>query len=111
MKKLRQSRGETLVETLLSLMIAVLSIGLIATSVMAATNINRKVEAMDAAYKQQLQTAECYESTSRKQALQITFRDRYGMSLIDTQTTEVEVYGEDGSAFISYRYEPEVEEK
>lgn len=109
MKKLRQNKGETLVETLFSLMIAVLSIGLIATAVMAATNINSKVEEMDETYKQQLQAAECYQSTHRTENLCITFRDKYGMSLIDTQTTTVEVYGEDDSAFISYLYEPEVE--
>ena len=109
MKKLRQNKGETLVETMLSLMIAVLSIGLIATAVMAATNINRKVGEMDEAYKQQLQAAECYETMPRTQPLRITFRDKNGMSLIDTRTTTVEVYGEDDSAFISYCYEPEVE--
>ncbi len=43
--KLRDSRGETIVEALVSLIIAVISIALLVTSVTAASKINEKSKA------------------------------------------------------------------
>ena len=42
MNKLRNNRGETLVESLVSILIAVLSFGILATSVVTAEKINAK---------------------------------------------------------------------
>jgi len=103
-RKLRQNKGETLVETLFSLLIAVMSIGLIAASVAAATKISTQLAEMDATYKQDLQEAECHEVTPRDKNLKITFRDEHGIALIDTVTTSVEVYGDADSTFLSYSY-------
>lgn len=107
-KKLNQKNGETLVETLFSLTIAILSIGLIATAVNAATRVSLQIKEMDVTYKKELQTAECLEGSSQSKVLAITFLDNNGVTVLDNATTLVEVYGEDGSAFISYNYEPEV---
>lgn len=57
-KKLREQKGEMLMESLISLLVIVLSIGLLASCVMAATNINQKTRELDAEYNEQLQTAE-----------------------------------------------------
>ena len=43
MRKLRSRRGETLVETLVSLLIVVLVMAFLATSIVAATRVNAKV--------------------------------------------------------------------
>ena len=42
MNKLRNNRGETLVESLVSILIAVLAFGILATSVVTAEKINAK---------------------------------------------------------------------
>lgn len=67
MKKLKQSRGETLVETLVSLLIAVLSFGILATSVVTAARINAKTRAADVSFR--------YEAEDvRTAAVQLTGR-------------------------------------
>ena len=43
MRKLRSRRGETLVETLVSLLIVVLVMAFLATSIVAATRVNAKM--------------------------------------------------------------------
>ena len=42
MNKLRNNRGETLIESLVSILIAVLAFGILATSVVMAEKINAK---------------------------------------------------------------------
>ena len=103
--KLKQKKGETLVETLFSLMIAVLSIGLIATAVTAANSVSAQIKEIDVKYKQELQAAECYEGTSQSEVLRLTFYDSYAGTELDNKTVLVEVYGQADSAFISYDYE------
>lgn len=49
MRKLRSRRGETLVETLVSLLIVVLVMAFLATSIVAATRVNAKVRDADVA--------------------------------------------------------------
>ena len=49
MKKLRSRRGETLVETLVSLLIVVLVMAFLATSIVAATRVNAKMRDADVA--------------------------------------------------------------
>lgn len=44
MNKLRTNRGETLVETLISIIIVVISVAFLVTSITAATRINAKVK-------------------------------------------------------------------
>ena len=47
MRKLRSRRGETLVETLVSLLIVVLVMAFLATSIVAATRVNAKMRDAD----------------------------------------------------------------
>ena len=51
MRKLRSRRGETLVETLVSLLIVVLVMAFLATSIVAATRVNAKVRDADVAVR------------------------------------------------------------
>lgn len=56
--KLKSQRGETLVETMASIVIAALSVALLFTCVMAASQINRMAREADEAYYKALTAAE-----------------------------------------------------
>lgn len=51
MNKLRDNRGETLVESLVSILIAVLAFGILATSVVTAEKINAKTRNTDVMFQ------------------------------------------------------------
>ena len=51
MNKLRNNRGETLVESLASILIAVLAFGILATSVVTAEKINAKTRNTDVMFQ------------------------------------------------------------
>lgn len=106
-KKLRQKNGETLVETLFSMLIAVLSMGILCTAVMAATNLNAQTREMDETYSSQLQEVESLEGYTEVQNLVITFKSADGSIMKEQTTLEVTMYGDEDSAFLSYDYEPE----
>lgn len=107
-RKLRQKSGETLVETLVSMLIAVLSMGILCTAVMAATNLNNQTREMDEKYSSQLQEVESLDvnADTKMQMLTITFQSTDGSILYQSTTAEVTMYGGDESAFLSYDYEP-----
>ena len=107
-KKLVQNSGETLVETLAAIMIAVLSVGLLSSAVLASANINKKTKDMDNRYKEELQKAECLleeDKIGTNQLLNLTFKYEGGSQSTDVK---VDVYGEMDGIFVSYTYEPEV---
>lgn len=108
-KKIRQKSGETLVETLVSMLIAVLSMGILCTAVMAATNLNNQTRAMDEKYSSELREVEGLDpnADTKTQLLTIIFQSTDGSTLYQTTTAEVIMYGGDESAFLSYDYEPE----
>lgn len=106
-KKLQSQKGEMLVESLVSMLIAVLSMGLIATCVMTATNINRANRENDVEFRQELQAAESRTTVETKTIspqITITFSsdDRiaeYGGNR-SNKDIEVVLYG--GDTFVSY---------
>ena len=51
MNKLRDNRGETLIESLVSILIAVLAFGILATSVVTAEKINAKTRNTDVMFR------------------------------------------------------------
>ena len=51
MKKLKNSRGETLIETLAALLIAVLAFGALTTAVLTAGKINARVRDTDVSFR------------------------------------------------------------
>lgn len=51
MKKLKNSRGETLIETLAALLIAVLAFGALTTAVLTAGKINARVRSTDVSFQ------------------------------------------------------------
>lgn len=106
-KKLRQKNGETLMETLVSLLIAVLSVVIISTAVLATNKINQQTKALDEAYQSELQAVEGLEEDAYigVESLSITFESKDGATTYEQISTEVMLYGNDKSAFLSYDYE------
>ena len=106
-KKLREQKGEMLMESLVSLLVIVLSIGLLASCVMAATNINKQTRQMDEMYNAQLQAAEGrlaeLEGVLNPQVT-ITFHSDDRVNELggdrSAQHIDVTLYG--GDKFISY---------
>lgn len=109
MKKLKSKRGETLVETLFSMLIAVLSMGILCMAVMTATNLNQQTREMDEKFSYELQEVEGLDDSADKEtkALTITFQSDDNTILYQTTTVDVTMYGSDEGAFLSYDYEPE----
>lgn len=105
-KKLKQKKGETLVETLFSMLIAVLSMGILCMAVMTATNLNMQTREMDEKYNSELRAVESLEGDNEVKVLTITFKSEDGSILHESTTAEVTMYGGDESAFLSYDNTP-----
>lgn len=106
-KKLKQKKGETLVETLFSLMIAVLCVGLIYSAVMAATNINKQTRELDDKYNAELNAVEGLADDVKQfgeKNVVISFFVN-DVEIEDPIEAQVTIYGDEDSAFLSYDYE------
>lgn len=106
-RKLRKQDGETLIEAMVSLLIALLSVMLLTTSIMAAANINRMNREADDAFNEELRYAEGHISEEG-------FEAESKELLVDFQSfkdvrVDVEIYGGTESSLISYE-EMEVSE-
>lgn len=64
MKKLRNNRGETLVEVMASIVIAALSVALLFSCAMASSNMDRNAQDVDGKYYQALSAAEGRDGTA-----------------------------------------------
>ncbi len=102
-KKLKQQIGETLIESLVALMIAILSMALLSTAVLTAANVNKATREADEEYASELQQAEGLQGIPEEATVKITF----GNGSVEQAT--VSLYGGEGD-FISYDYEPEESE-
>ena len=100
MKKLKSRRGETLTETLASILIIALSAAILAGMVSAAARLSAKAKAADATFYQEIQAAE------------VGSPGEAGSGIVtitaggDTGSVHVSVRG-GGSALTSYRLEVE----
>ena len=106
-KKIKSQRAETLIEAMLSLLIVMLSMGLLTTCVMAATNINKATRDLDEKYSTELQMAEGLVEdgyTAKDVYVKIQFEKGVG-NAERNKTVRVKLYGADESAFVSYQYE------
>lgn len=97
--KLKSKTAETLLETIVSMLIAVLSITLLTTGVMAAAKIHNMTNEADVMYKSELEAAETSSGTSTDGKVSITFDD----NSISSETVTVTIYG--GETYASYRKE------
>lgn len=87
MKKLKNQKGETLVETLVSLLIIVLVFVFLTGSAVAAAKINTKIRDTDVSFR--------YSDAQSEGNAQLRLSGRSGQ----TGSTSVEIYQENG-----YRY-------
>lgn len=98
--KLKQQKGETLVETLAALLIATLSVMMLTSAITAGARINLKNREADQKITDDLKAAEeCTDSLGDK-TLVIQFN---GMDKIQTAVT---LYGQGDGKFASYQIEP-----
>jgi len=63
-QKLKKNNAETLIETLVSMLVIVLCMGILNSSILAATNVNKKTRELDETFTADLQRAEGYISES-----------------------------------------------
>ena len=100
-RKLKKKNGETLIEALVSILIATLAMGLVSTATIAAANLNEKNRQADEMFAEELMQAENYLTEKESKQMLILFEDG------SHQTVNVDVYGKDGR-FASYKQEGEL---
>ncbi len=98
-KKFLNAKGETLVETMIAIMITSLSAMLLATAMLVASKINKNVEDADAVFQAGLNTAEQYGGTPVDGSVHLVFDS-------GTTTADAAYYGGE-SQLRSYRYTAE----
>ena len=116
-EKLKQQKGETLIETMMSLMIAVMCMSILVISVTTSSKINMETNKRDQKYFEDLQVAEQHleelreeEYGTKKAKVTITFaaqsnNDLQGDAGEATQQEEyilVTVYGGEDNSFATY---------
>ena len=115
-KKLKQQCGETLIESMVSLLICLLSMMILTTTVLVTNRLNTNKRAADEAYRANLEAAECMsEDGLETGVLSIQF-DSLEVRAEETIEEEkktikvnVNLYGGTENDFISYQ-EKKVEE-
>lgn len=96
MKKLRSRRGETLVESLVSILIIALSSAMFATMVTTAVNINLKTETATAEFYEEFAAAEDTNATPESATITLN-----GIGI--SGSVQVDLYKADNGALASYR--------
>ena len=91
MNKLRNNRGETLVESLVSILIAVLAFGILATSVVTAEKINAKTRNTNVMFRYE----EATKIDGKKVELKSTDKTQTGSG-------KVSLYKSNGYYYYSY---------
>ena len=106
--RIKNNKGETLIETLVSILIAALSVALLTTSVLAAARINKTVSDADAEFYAKLEAAEL-RSTDNSELLQV---DTAGNVLVfqfkhhEQRAAQIDIYGNDVFAtYIEHEFE------
>lgn len=96
-KKLCSQTAETLLETLVSLLIAVFSVTLLTSGVMTATRLNRATDDADTSYQAELKQAETEKTVADANGkVTITFQE----AELSAAEADVVIYGT--GAYASY---------
>ena len=91
-KKLLQNKGETLIESLVALLIATFSVVILTTAITASARINKQNRDADAAFTEELKKVENFSDDATKTSgVKVVFT----MDGMPTETT-VDVYSGDG---------------
>lgn len=93
MKKLRDTRGETLVEVLAAILVASLSVTLLFSCVMASSNLDVQAKSVDEDYYQALSAADGQNGTAKNSdEVTIASEDKEDVS----KDITVDIYGGEG---------------
>lgn len=102
-KKLKQQCGETLIESMVSLLICLLSMMILTTTVLVTNRLNSNKRAADNEYKEKIEAAECMSEDGVEQGvLNIKF-DTLDVGEQKTIKVNVNLYGGAENDFISYQ--------
>ena len=108
-KKLRQKKGETLVEALISLLIALLSMGMLTSSVIVANKLNMENRERDAEYAESL-----YQAEGMVEAMDMPNMQAYIQFKGDLASSsgyiDITLYGGEENDFVSYEQKEGVTE-
>lgn len=96
LKKLRNTAGETLIESLVSLLIATLVLFFLATAVVTATNVNSTVENTDISFNYP------NEQTAEHKKITVTIKDGSNIEVGKTTATQ---YTDDTGYYTYYKEE------
>lgn len=97
MKKLRDDRGETLVEVLAAILVASLSVALLFSCVMASSDLDVKAKSVDEDYYQALSAADGQAGEPSSGQVTISSKDKENVS----KDMTIDIYG--GEGLYSYR--------
>ncbi len=103
-KKLKSNSAETLIESLVAMLIAVLSMAFLTTSILTAANVNGATKNADRQYSINLQAAEGQKEGAYLGdiTLEISFFKNGSTQITEKQTIEAKAYGR--GEFLSYDY-------
>ena len=106
-KLLKNQKGETLVESLVSLLIATLSVMLLTSALTASARINHTNKLSDEKYIEELKNAEEYQREPTELTEEITVVIEFKNGIIVEKN--VEVFGLTDGRLIYYKQKEEVE--
>lgn len=106
LSRLRDSRGETLVEALMSILIFTLSSILLFSMLASASNINSAVRAADEERQSQLSIAESEAEADLSSSVSISYSDQLGF---DPENVSVNISRKESGALFAFFRAPSVE--
>lgn len=102
LKKLKEKKGETLVESLVAMLIALLSMVMLTSCTTAAANMNAATRAMDKKFNEELKRAEGLMAEAGYDAKPIEVKLTF--DTCGVKTADVTLYGGDTGTFAAYEY-------
>lgn len=103
LRKLKEKKGETLVESMVAMLIALLSMVMLTSCTTAAANINAATKEMDKKFNQELIRAEGLMVEDGYEAKDIGIK--LSFDTCGTETADVTLYGGDSGTFAAYEYD------
>ena len=104
-KILKQQKGETLVETLVALLIATFSVMMLTASITSSARINKQNSNADDKYTEELKRVESYEADAGFEAKEIQIKFDFGNGT--TIVKDAILYGGEDGRLASYKAKEE----
>lgn len=96
-RRCRRQSGETLIESLVAILIAVMSVTMLTSCVLTAANINADNKAADERFYEELRRAEIQRPEDKWKDASVTIN--FGGT---PQTVDITLYGTDTGTFLGY---------